>query len=413
MLDRAKGRYSGAWICDWQLSEAVPGKAGSFKTSRVLTFLCVAFFALGGCGLLPHDGPSVNAVEQGAKGTRGGYSLVELNARTGAIIGSVPQTALLGLANASSTDRVDLIGVGDSLSVTILDHGQDALFGNSAMTQALDRVAAGSIPKILVDGQGNVDVPYAGQVHVAGLTTTQASQVIAVALKGKAVNPQVVVTIADNVANSVSVVGEVHTPGRYPLFEGGNHILDVLAAAAGATRSPGDIRVVVSRGSTSASVPLTQLLSDGSQNIRLAPRDLVRLVYAPRKINTFGALGHDSVIPIEDETMSLASALSQSGGLDPGTANASSVYLFRFERPQVASALNVRAPVSAKGVPIVYHLNMRKADEMFVATQFEMQSNDLIYVPRSNLAEMQQFINLVSAASSVAYNIRVTTAVVP
>jgi polysaccharide export outer membrane protein len=244
------------------------------------------------------------------------------------------------------------------------------------------------------------------------LTTSQAGTAIAAALKGKAVNPQVVVTIADNVANSVSVVGEVHNPGRYPLFDGSDHILDVLAAAAGATKSAGDVRVVVVRGNMSASVSLAQLLSDTSQNIRLAPHDMIRLVDAPRKISTFGAFAHNAEIPIEDESLTLAAALSKAGGLDPGGANGESVYLFRFERPQVAAALNVRAPVSVKGVPIIYHLNLRKADELFVANQFEVQANDLIYVPRAGLAELQQFLGIVQAASSIAYNARVTTAVV-
>jgi polysaccharide export outer membrane protein len=383
------------------------GLRSATKSSRLLfglyAVLCMA--TLGGCSILPHDGPSLDAVKDKASGGRGGYSLVDLNAQSSEIIESVPQLALHGLVATSSMLPVDLIGVGDGLTVTIFDRGSDAL--------GVGPISNGTIPKLVVDGRGNIALPYTSDVHVAGMTTAQAAQAIDIALKGKTVSPQVVVTIVDNVANSVTILGEVKNPGRYPLGNGGDRLLDIVALAAGPTRPPGDTRVVVARGNTMAAVTLAQLMDDSAQNIRLAPRDQIRLLYAPRKFSTFGALVHSAEIPIEDESVTLAAALSRAGGLDPGMANASAVLVFRFERPQVATALAVRAPVSSRGVPIVYRLNFRKPEEVFVANHFQIESGDLIYVPRADYAEMQQFIGIVTAASTVAYNVRVTTAVVP
>jgi polysaccharide export outer membrane protein len=85
--------------------------------------------------------------------------------------------------------------------------------------------------------------------------------------------------------------------------------------------------------------------------------------------------------------------------------------LFRFERPEVAAALGVTAAPSPKGVPIIYHLNLRNPEGLFVANQFEVEPDDLIYVPRSGLVEAKQFIDVVVAASSVAYNARVTSVI--
>ena len=167
------------------------------------------------------------------------------------------------------------------------------------------------------------------------------------------------------------------------------------------------------RGATTASLPLVEILHDSAENIRLAPRDEVRLTFAPRKFTVFGAVGHASEFPIEDETMTLASALGQAGGLDPGSANASAVLVFRFERPDVASALSVHAPVSPKGVPIIYLVNMRDPKELFVANRFEIRPGDLIYTPAAPFIKLKQFIEIANAASGVAYNIRVTTAIVP
>jgi NAD(P)H-dependent flavin oxidoreductase YrpB (nitropropane dioxygenase family) len=41
----------------------------------------------------------------------------------------------------------------------------------------------------------------------------------------------------------------------------------------------------------------------------------VRLLYKPRRYSTFGALAHNSQLPMEDETVTLAAAISRAGGL--------------------------------------------------------------------------------------------------
>ncbi len=58
----------------------------------------------------------------------------------------------------------------------------------------------------------------------------------------------------------------------------------------------------------------------------------------------FGAVGKGAEIPIEDDTLSLAGALARIGGLNGQTADARSVLLFRYERPEVAKALGVDFP---------------------------------------------------------------------
>jgi len=134
----------------------------------------------------------------------------------------------------------------------------------------------------------------------------------------------------------------------------------------------------------------------------------VRLLYTPRKYSTFGAFGRVSEQQIEDEGLSLAAAISKNGGLDTNSANATSVLLFRFERPEVATALGVNMPSSPKGVPIVYRLNLLEPNSFFVANNFAVRANDLIYVPRSDVTELQKFLALVSVVSQVTYNLTVT-----
>jgi polysaccharide biosynthesis/export protein len=369
--------------------------------------------AVGGCDTLPHDGPSIAAVRRQAAAPEGRYSLVELDARTSAILASVPGRQLASLAPVSSAARVDLIGAGDGLTITIYERGLSALFSSGVGANGEEHSGVNTLPLLLVDGAGDITMPFGGRVRVAGLTTGEAARAIEVSLKGKAVNPQAMVNIAQNVSNSVTVMGEVRNPGRYALAEGSDRLLDVVALAAGPTKSAADIRVEISRGPATATISMAQLLRDDQSNVRLAPRDQVRLVYQPRKFEVFGAANRTSEYPIEDERLTLGGALGRAGGLDAATANASSVMLFRFERPEVAAALGVTTAPSPKGVPIIYHLNLREPQGYFIAGQVEVEPDDVIYTPRAGLVEAKQFVDFVSAASSVAYNVRVTSAVVP
>jgi polysaccharide export outer membrane protein len=366
---------------------------------------------LAACDTLPHDGPSPDAVRKQAAAPDSRYSLVELDARTSAILASVPGRQLASLAPVSSAARVDLIGVGDGLTVTIYERGLAALFSSGVAVTGEEHTGVNTLPLLMVDGGGDIALPFGGRVRVVGLTTAQAARAIEVSLKGKAVGPQAVVNISQNVSNSVTVMGEVRNPGRYALAEGSDRLLDVVALAAGPTKPAADLRVEVSRGPATATITMTALLRDDSSNVRLAPRDQVRLVYQPRKFSIFGALTRNSEYPIEDERLTLAGALGRAGGLDASTANASAVMLFRFERPEVAAALGVTTPPSPKGVPIIYHLNLRDPQGYFLANQVVVEPDDVIYAPRAGLAQAKQFLDFVVAASSIAYNVRVTSVI--
>jgi polysaccharide export outer membrane protein len=217
------------------------------------------------------------------------------------------------------------------------------------------------------------------------------------------------VTRVESAGDSVTLMGEVRNTGRIMLAPNNDRLLDVIATAGGITRSSGDVEVAVVRGTMSAHESFADLLRTPADNIRLAPRDQVRLLYAPRKYSTFGALAHNAQVPIENESVSLAGAISRAGGLDPSAADGAYVLVFRFERPVVAAALGLTLPPSSRGVPIVYRLNLRDPEGYFVANNFEVRPDDLLYVPQARISQARQFIDLVDQASEVAYNVRVTS----
>lgn len=377
-------------------------------TRSLLTLTMVAI--LGGCSTLPRDGPSGRAVERGATGpdAAGGYTIVDLDYGLSERIKAAPPVFLGTLAGGGAEGVGGLIGAGDTLAISIFEPS-GSLFGGGSTTSGV-RSGNQSLPPIVVDRGGAVTIPFAGAVRVAGLSSTEAAAAIRRALIGKVGNPQVVVSIGANAFNTVTVLGEVKQPGRAPLSVNADTILDVIAATGGAARSPEDILVTIQREGRTFTAPLTAVTTTFGENIRLARGDQINLIYQPRRFSTFGALGAVTQIDMPAGQMTLAGALSKVGGLDTNSANARSVLVFRWERPEVAQALGVAQATTARGVPLVYRLNLEEATGFFTAENFQIQPGDIVFVPRSGSAELSKFFTLVQAFTRVVYDISVTSA---
>src|SRR6266576_381605 len=102
---------------------------------------------------------------------------------------------------------------------------------------------------IRIEGDGDIQVPLVGRVHVAGLTVQQAEQEINKALSKYIRDPQVVVSVAEMRSQPVSILGAVNTPGVHQV-QGRKTLLEMLALAGGmrgtAFASPGDWNGAVS-----------------------------------------------------------------------------------------------------------------------------------------------------------------------
>ena len=97
-----------------------------------------------------------------------------------------------------------------------------------------------------VADDGTLSIPLAGSVQVSGLSPSQAGSRIEAALKTAKilVDPHVTLTVTQTRSQRVSVLGQVGTPGRYPI-ESNTSILDLLAQAGGITATGSDIVFVL------------------------------------------------------------------------------------------------------------------------------------------------------------------------
>lgn len=101
--------------------------------------------------------------------------------------------------------------------------------------------------QLTVDAAGQVSMPLAGQIRVAGLTPAQVEDEIEQRLRGQYIrDPQVTVNLSEAVSQHVTVEGEVDEPGIYPII-GRMTLLRAIARAKGTTEFARLRHVVVQR----------------------------------------------------------------------------------------------------------------------------------------------------------------------
>ncbi|HUH24496.1 MAG TPA: polysaccharide export protein, partial [Brevundimonas sp.] len=201
------------------------------------------------------------------------------------------------------------------------------------------------------------------------------------------------------------------TPGRQPLSANSDRILDVIAAAGGSSRSIHDVTVRIQRGGQTYAAPMSIVTTQFNENVRLQRGDQVNLVYQPRRFSSFGAFNAVARTDLPPGPLTLAEALSGVGGLDSNLADAKSVLIFRFERPEVAQALGIQQPATPRGVPVVYRLNLNEGSGFFIASNFQIEPDDIIYAPRAGAAEARKFFEFVQSVTRVIYDVSVTSAI--
>ena len=378
-------------------------------TRTAASLMIVALLA--GCSTLPRDGPSGSGVVKSASTPQrqGDYAIVDLDFVLSERLKAAPARSFSTLALASSDSPTDIIGVGDTLAVSIFEPS-GGLFGGGSSGTSLQS-GNQSLPPLVVDRNGAIAVPFAGSVAVQGMTPAQASAAVRRALIGKVGNPQVIVTLAANTSNAVTVLGEVRNPGRQPLAANSDRILDVIAAAGGSSRSVHDVTVRIQRGGQTYAAPMSIVTTEFNENVRLQRGDQVNLVYQPRRFSSFGAFNAVARTDLPPGPLTLAEALSGVGGLDSNLADAKSVLVFRFERPEVAQALGIQQRATPRGVPVVYRLNLNEGAGFFIASNFQIEPDDIIYAPRSGAAEARKFFEFVQSVTRVIYDVSVTSTI--
>ena len=216
----------------------------------------------------------------------------------------LPVPAAAGVpAAANAVGPLSPLGPGDSVTLHV--------FGQPDMDTVLG-----------VADDGSIRVPLAGAIQVGGLSPETAARRVEKAFKdaGFFIDPHVTLTVTQSLSQRVSVLGEVRTPGRYPV-DAKTSIIDLLAQAGGETEFASDTVYVLRTDPSGAvkryPVNVKSMMGAGP----LAPTQLLHAgdsVYVPRAEQFFimGEVQKPAMYKLEPN-LTILQAISVAGGVTP------------------------------------------------------------------------------------------------
>ncbi len=356
--------------------------------------ILIAIFSLlgGGCAIMPASGPQGMDIRNGQNAEPDSlpYALVRLNPEVVQILGRFTPRLSTAFANRTPP-RAFRFGIGDIVSVTIFEAAAGGLF-----IPAEAGVRPGNfvvIPNQAVDDGGNITVPYAGAIRASGRTPAEVQRAVVDALKNRAIEPQVVVSVVEQRTSLISVLGDVKTSGRFPASPSGERIVDVIARAGGPASQGYDMWVTLERQGHRASVPFGALVYEHTNNIFVLPSDIIYLYNQAQTFVAFGAAGNQGQFKFDAWRISLAEAVGKIGGLADGQADPSSVFLYRGETKEVARQIGVDvSKFDGPVVPVIYSVNLRDPSGYFLSQSFEMRNKDVVFASNAVAVETTKFL---------------------
>jgi len=158
------------------------------------------------------------------------------------------------MAQTSTTESGQVayrLAVGDELRVTV--------YGHEDLSGEFD-----------IDATGSVSLPLIGDVHAAGLTTTELEDTITALLQPDYLkNPRVSAELISY--RPFYIFGEVKLPGSYP-YTNGMTVISAVAVAGGFTYRARKNRIRIVRGSGTSQVEL-----EADNDTPILPGDVIEI----------------------------------------------------------------------------------------------------------------------------------------
>ena len=251
-----------------------------------------------------------------------------------------------------------------------------------------------------IDQNGDIDVPILGTMHVAGGTVSQARIQIRKKLLDEQIlkDPQVNLAVLEYTAPEVTIVGEVTSPGKYPLLAP-RTLVDVLALAGGTTMTAGNEIQITHSGANGNSTAESTLVHysratdpDAVKQAIVNPGDTV-LVKRAGIVYVLGAVIRPGGYVMQEEgTLSVLQAISLANGTAP-VAKTGTIYLLRRN-----------ADGSQAEIALPYKKLIRGQ-----SAEVQLRATDVLYVPTSEIKSI--FSNgsaiMASAASASIYAVAI------
>jgi len=238
---------------------------------------------------------------------------------------------------------------------------------------------------VRVDGEGDIQVPLVGRIHVAGLTVQQAEQEVNKKLAVYVKKPQAALDVKELRSQPASVLGAVNQPGVHQV-EGRKTLLEMISLAGG-VRPDAGYSIRITRQVEWGCIPLPGATMDASgqfsvaqvklqdimeakvpeENIQIFPHDVIsvpkaELIYVTGDVKKSGGF-----ILGEKQNMSVLQAISMAEGLGtaPDTKHAKILRMNPGADQRTEIPVDLKTILQGKGKDV------------------PLQGNDILFVPHS------------------------------
>ncbi|EAR56451.1 putative capsular polysaccharide transport protein [Photobacterium sp. SKA34] len=260
-----------------------------------------------------------------------------------------------------------IVGPTDVLNITVWNHPE------LTIPQGPDRTPEESGTRVHADGR--IFYPYVGFIHVAGHELSYIQNVLTNKLARYIEMPQIEVSVAAYKSKQVYVTGSVKCPGEQAITDKALTLLLAINKAMGFSADADWHNVTVTRNNNVIHLSAYDLIQNGdlTQNILLKNNDIIHIANNDDlKVFVMGEVNNPQTLQIDRSGMNLTEALSTVGGINEISADAEGVFVIRMNNENKNNK-----------VANIYQLNMKNAAAMILANQFELKSQDIIYVTAS------------------------------
>ncbi len=289
------------------------------------------------------------------------------------------------------------IGAGDVLNIVVWDHPELAITPAGGLG-----TDAGSLSGVgngyNVSPQGLIQFPYVGTVKLAGLNEYEARDLITERLSKYIKHPQVTVRIQSYRSGRVYLDGEIRNPGLQALNEIPMTLPEAIGRAGGFTPAADRAAIALSRNGQTTLINLAQLTEHGinPSRILLAHGDMVRVLGREEaKVFVLGEVLRPNSQPLRNGRLTLNEALSDSGGINPTSADPRQIFVVRTQNPEK---------------PEIFHLDAKSPVAYALAEGFELKARDVVYVDPVPLVRWNRVISLILPSAQAVNVTRDATA---
>jgi polysaccharide biosynthesis/export protein len=214
----------------------------------------------------------------------------------------IPHSKIVYLQRAAESSDTILsikpdyrIKIGDILYIQVLtlDEESYTMFNSDRSTQRTTQSGGGGIgnPQMFlsgynVDENGDVLMPVVGMVNVAGRTIDEATEQIGKKVEEYLHGATVLVRLVNF---SVTILGEIRSPGKYYVYDNKVNIIDIISVAGDLTDFANRNLTIVRQtkeGSTFGKINLNDAQAIKSEYFYLQPHDIVYV--EPHKLKRVG-----------------------------------------------------------------------------------------------------------------------------